>query len=117
MAIDQAYREALKRITKLEAQRDQAIAERDAARKDTERLDHIQANEDGSALLSDDFGRWAVSGNGFQNVPESDGPSDIQTTFFVKANNWKPTVREAIDDARAIYEVGTAVQQAPHEGS
>ena len=77
-------------------------AELKEARKDSLRLDHMEKNEEGGALLSDDFGNWTVSGEGMQNIPDNPGePSDIQTTFFVEAANWKPSVREAIDDAIA----------------
>lgn len=54
--------------------------------------------QDGAALVNDDGGRWAVSFDGIQNVPEKE-PSDIQTTFFIEAAQWKPTIREAIQAA------------------
>ncbi len=66
---------------------------------DTERLNWL-AKQDGAALLSDDFGNWTVSYDGMQNVPENPGtPSDISTSFFIEADAWKPSVREAIDAA------------------
>lgn len=52
----------------------------------------------GSALVSDDHSRWAVSGTGFQPVPE-DEPIDMETTFVVMKDEWKPTIRAAIDAA------------------
>ncbi len=49
----------------------------------------------GCALISDDAGNWAVSGEGFQNVPD-DPPQDIETSFFIEKDLWKPTIREAL---------------------
>ena len=70
---------------------------------DTERLNWL-AEQEGAALLSDDFGNWTVSYDGMQNIPEKPGePSDISTSFFVEANAWKPSIREAIDDAFAKH--------------
>lgn len=69
---------------------------------DTQRIDWLekQADEGRSpALVNDDNGHWAVSMSGFQNAVCGDGPQDIETTFFVNANQWKNTVREAIDAA------------------
>ena len=64
---------------------------------DTERLEWL-AKQDGAALISDDFGNWAVSFDGFQNIPEDPGnPSHISTSFFIEAARWKPSIREAID--------------------
>lgn len=67
---------------------------------DTQLLDWLEKN-DGSALLSDDFGRWAVSSMGMQNVPDKpfDQPNDISTSFFVLAKEWRPSIREAIQAA------------------
>ena len=48
------------------------------------------------ALVSDDFGHWAVVGDGYQSVPYKT-PADIATTFFVKKKDWKKTIRQAID--------------------
>lgn len=64
---------------------------------DSERLNWMESQE-GIALISDDAGNWAVSGDGMQNVPDSP-PQDISTTFFVERHQWKPSVREAIDAA------------------
>jgi hypothetical protein len=49
-------------------------------------------------LLYDDNGHWVFSSAGFQNVPMSDEPEDIDTQFFVKAKEWKNTIREALND-------------------
>lgn len=68
---------------------------------DTERIDWFEKEAFGCALISDDNGHWAVSGDGMQNVPSSGRPEDIQTTFFVEADRWHPSIREAIDAFRA----------------
>jgi hypothetical protein len=64
---------------------------------DSEMLDWLEKQQ-GSSLISDDHSRWAVSGTGFQNVP-SDEPTDIETHFLVLADEWKPTLRDAIKSA------------------
>ena len=70
--------------------------------KDTARLNWLeQLASEGAcpAVLNDDNGHWAVAFDGMQNVPEDDGPQDIQTTFFVEAKDWHASIREALDDA------------------
>jgi hypothetical protein len=68
---------------------------------DTERLDWL-AKQEGFGLISDDFGRWAVSGAGVQNLPNEVGkPFDVTTSFFIEAAKWHPSIREAIDAAIA----------------
>lgn len=47
-------------------------------------------------LLYDDNGNWAVTDEGFQNIAHGDEPIDIETHFFIKAELWKPTPREAL---------------------
>lgn len=69
-------------------------------RSDTELLNGLEAlvaTGDCPGIINDDNGHWTVSGSGVQNVPDGDGPSDIQTTFFIEAKDWKPTIREAIE--------------------
>lgn len=74
---------------------------------DTDRLDWLESQE-GIAIVSDDFGRWAVTGSGIQTVPDQPGePSDIQTTFFVEKTVWKTSLREAIDADREENEKST----------
>lgn len=65
--------------------------------RDAARLDWLGL-QDGSGLVSDDAGHWAVSGSGMQNVPDKT-PIDLATTYVVMADEWKPGVREAIDAA------------------
>ena len=54
-------------------------------------------------LLNDDFGRWTVVGDGWQNVEDEEGnfghkqPIDIHTTFVVPKAKWYPSLREAIE--------------------
>jgi len=64
---------------------------------DTERLDWLEKNQ-GAALVSDDDTHWCVSFTGIQNLPE-ETPADITTTFVVDKDEWKPSIREAIDAA------------------
>jgi hypothetical protein len=58
-------------------------------RTDTERLDWLEARP-GYALVNDDAGRWAVCGDGVQNVPDDDVATDISTSFFIAASDWMP---------------------------
>ena len=59
----------------------------------------------GIGLVSDDSGggencdRWAVSGSGVQTVADNATPTFIATTFWIKAEEWKGSIREAIDFA------------------
>jgi len=65
--------------------------------KDKERLDWLQ-EQDCYSVISDDRGHFACVVEGIQDVP-LEVPNDIQTTFFIKKNQWKKSVREAIDCA------------------
>jgi hypothetical protein len=47
-------------------------------------------------LLYDDDGRFAVSADGFQDL-STEGGSDINMICFVEKEQWKPTVREALN--------------------
>lgn len=69
---------------------------------DKERIDWLEKQE-GFSLISDDAGRWAVVTSGMQNVPDSDELTDISTTFWIEANEWKDSIREAIDSAIETY--------------
>ena len=64
---------------------------------DTERLNWLE-KQDGYVLISDDNGKWAISGEGMQDIPD-DPPEDMWMDFFVEKHAWKPTIREAIDEA------------------
>ena len=50
----------------------------------------------GISLVSDDGGHWAVTGAGFQNVPES-FPDDLTTTFLIEKDQWKKSIKEAVE--------------------
>lgn len=69
---------------------------------DTERLDWL-ATQAGVALVNDDAGRWAISYEGTQNVPDASRAIDIQTTFFITADRWRDDIRTAIDVAMAQH--------------
>lgn len=69
---------------------------------DGERLDWLETQQ-GSALVSDDDQCWAVVTTGMQDVVD-EGPCDLWTSFFVEADQWQPTVREAIDAAMRAEE-------------
>ena len=32
-----------------------------------------------------------------QTIQSGEGPHDVATTFFIPADQWKPTIREAIE--------------------
>lgn len=51
----------------------------------------------GMSIVSDDDGRWACTTDGFQNVPESDGAFDLSTSFFIKKDQFRNSIREAIE--------------------
>lgn len=66
---------------------------------DAQRIDWLENNQ-GKALVSSDFGHWAVVEEGMQSIPvDIHEPSDMSTTFFIEKDQWKKTVREAIDHA------------------
>lgn len=66
---------------------------------DTARLDWLE-KECGSNLINDDAGRWQVSTSGFQPVPPEGGfTEDVSITSIAFHEDWKPTIREAIDAA------------------
>jgi len=64
---------------------------------DTELLNWLEKQE-GAALISDDFGHWAVTWDGMQSIPETT-PADISTSFFIEKNDWHNSVRAAIKAA------------------
>jgi hypothetical protein len=65
---------------------------------DTERLEWLE-KQDGAGLISDDNGHWAVSTTGVQKVIEGGSPINLETLFLVFREEWRDTVREAIDAA------------------
>jgi hypothetical protein len=47
-------------------------------------------------LINDDNGHWAVSSDGFQNVPKGEEPGDIETHFYIEAHEWRNSPKEAL---------------------
>jgi len=70
----------------------------DVMTKDAIRFDWLEAAGNGVGLVHDDNKHWAVCFAGTQPVP-GDAPQNMATTHFVKAEEWQPSVREAIDYA------------------
>ena len=99
--------EALQGLEKAQRTANLAVAELVAG------LALMESDENlGCGLISDDFGNWAVSGCGFQNVtddednvPTKEKPIDIQSTFFVEADEWRGSTIEAL---RAFIDAGKA---------
>lgn len=61
-----------------------------------ELINLLQTHGYGHALISDDFGHWAVVSDGIQEIPE-DPPADIDVTFFVTKKEWHPTIEAALE--------------------
>lgn len=60
-------------------------------------------------LVFDDDGNWAVSYAGFQPCPEGGGKGFHETvgiTCVVGPEEWRPSIRHAIDDAMRAAEEG-----------
>jgi hypothetical protein len=47
-------------------------------------------------LFNDDNGHWAVSFDGFQQVPLTNEPETISTTSIIEAEDWKDSIYEAL---------------------
>jgi hypothetical protein len=62
---------------------------------DVERIDYVEKLE-GWALVSDDAGHWALVSDGIQSIPDRT-PGDVTTLFVIGAEQWRDSVREAID--------------------
>ena len=75
---------------------DALLRERDALVKDAARLKHLE--DTGLNLVNDDDGRWAVSDTGLQPVRPTGGFTDTADILCsVYPDNWKDSIREAID--------------------
>ena len=48
-------------------------------------------------LLNDDAGRFAITGEGMQNIPSPDAKIDMQLEFWVTKDHWHDTIREALN--------------------
>lgn len=71
-------------------------------------IDALERTGHGAGLISDDAGHWTVSTSAFQNVP-TNPPQDTFTSFLVKATDWKPTIREAL---QAYYDAYVAYNES-----
>lgn len=71
---------------------------------DTERLDWLEKEQNGLALVHDDNQHWAVAFCGAQNVIMGDEPGDLRTSYSVEKGKFRRTIREAIDAAVAELE-------------
>ena len=47
-------------------------------------------------LLYDDDGHWAITGTGMQSIG-SESPDDCELSHFVKKEEWKDSIRKALD--------------------
>ncbi len=65
---------------------------------DTERLDWLEKKGFGGGIISDDDGRWAFPFGGHQPLVVGK-PTGGVWSFFMEPEDWKPSVREAIDYA------------------
>ena len=72
--------------------------EPDEGSEDTKRLDWLEKTANGVGVVNDDGELWACISDGMQKV-HVDPPQDIMTAHFVEAEQWKKSVREAIDHA------------------
>lgn len=59
-------------------------------------FDKLNKNGSCPGLIHDDNGHYALSFSGMQDVSFGKEPTDICTSFFVEAKEWKGTVREAV---------------------
>jgi len=80
--------------------------------KDKERLNWLEEQGDGIALINDDQGFWAVASDGMQSLSEIP-PDDLSTSYFIEKKYFKPSIREAIDYAILAEAEGLEI---PEEG-
>ena len=75
-----------------------------------DRLQQLASDGYCPALLYDDNGHWALVFDGFQNCPMGAAPCDINTTFYVEADDWAETIDEAVSRciAKATANAGGA---------
>lgn len=74
---------------------------------DTQLLDALEASASivaCPALMYDDRGYWAIALDGIKSMPEGKEPADASRIFFVAADDWRPTLREAIREYLKGYE-------------
>ncbi len=76
---------------------------------DNARLDWLEQEQNGLALIHDDNSHWAVAYEGLQNVIKGDEPADLATTYHVPKSAFRRTIREAID--AAMLEAGACLPE------
>jgi len=61
-------------------------------------LDEFQKNGISPAIINDDFGRWQVCTDGFQQIPEGIEfePQDLHTTFIAYKEDWRDSIEDAV---------------------
>lgn len=64
--------------------------------KDATRLDWLE-KQTGGGIISDDAGRWAFPTGGHQPLVV-DEPLAGAWSFYLEVEDWKPSIREAIDN-------------------
>jgi hypothetical protein len=82
------------------------LEKKDKELSDTQLINWLEKiTEDGvcPGIICDDFGHWAVSFEGVQNIPLKT-PTNIHTTFFIEENQWHVSIREAIRYAKREHE-------------
>lgn len=73
---------------------------------DTERLDWLEKQGNGIAVIHTDSLYWCIGNSGLQNIIDlGEGPDDLYTTYFIEKKMFKPTIREAIDFAINQFEI------------
>lgn len=69
-------------------------------RTDAELLDGLEAlarSGAAPALVNDDNGHWACMDEGVQSISEGSEPADMQFVFWIPADRWRETARQAIE--------------------
>ena len=64
---------------------------------DTERLDWLEKQGNGIALIHNDVRHWAIGIDGGQNLGWDEEPFDLQTSYEIEKARFRSTIREAID--------------------
>ena len=66
---------------------------------DKGRIDWLEKQGNGSALVHDDNKHWAFATDDTQNVIVGDEPEELVTNYYVPRSAFRKTIREAIDAA------------------
>ena len=72
------------------------------ASEDSARLDWLEAQGNGIAVVHDDEAQWAVATDGMQNIRSTAEvqPAPLETMYLVEPEKFRDTLRAAIDAAR-----------------